>query len=120
MTPFSSSAVMTISGSISYSLTINGGNWDSSSTRITAPESMEIESIQYTANNYFYGNNYMRIYDGSNNMLVNIRKTGNSTITDIIDRSSVAIGLYRNNQSIGGADSSFSCSYTITFRKKSS
>lgn len=117
--PFSP-PVVTLKGSMAYNLSISGGNQDSASTRIFAPEDMEIESIQYTTSGGFYGSNYMRIYDGSNNMIANRTSAGGTTITEITDRSSVAIGLYRGGQSIGGAEGNFGCSYTITFRKKSS
>lgn len=117
--PFSP-PVVTLEGSMGYNLSISGGNQDSASTRIFAPEDMEIESIQYTTRGYFYGSNYMRIYDGSNNMIANRTSAGGTTITEITDRSSVEIRLYRGGQSIIGADGNFGCSYTITFRKKSS
>lgn len=115
--PFSP-PVVTLKGSMAYNLSISGGNQDSASTRIFAPEDMEIESIQYTTSGRFYGSNYMRIYDGSNNMIANRTSAGGTTITEITDRSSVAIGLYRGGQNIGGAEGNFGCSYTITFRKK--
>lgn len=116
--PFSP-PVVTLKGSMAYNLSISAGNQDSVSTRIFAPEDMEIESIQYTTSGRFYGSNYMRIYDGSNNMIANRTSAGGTTITEITDRSSVAIGLYRGGQNIGGAEGNFGCSYTITFKKTS-
>lgn len=113
--PFSGNAT-SMRGRITYDLPIGTGN-DASSNRIYPPENMEIDTIQYSVNNEFYGSNFVRIFDGSSTILLTIMTANKSgTITNISDRTSCIIGCYRNGQSTGGAPGSFYCDYTITFR----
>ena len=114
--PFSGS-VSSINGRITFSMPISVANGDASSNRIYPPENMEIDTIQYSVNNEFYGSNFVRILDGSSTILLTIMTANQSgTISNISDRTSCIIGCYRNNQSIGGASGTFYCDYTVTFR----